>query len=324
MSSTSILLLSSASLVCFCIFLTVLLVVFKKQVCNKVTLPVLCKKESGGGGSSSPSGGGSGENIPGGGDSSGKPLAADAAKPGGEPGKAGDLFGKMVMTNFTFENNTPCNSMSSNNEKDLIPYVSVSLQFRYLKDKNGGPLKLNDWIFLKFLEGRVMPNKKKHTGWVRIDTYCGDMADDDYCFQDVSGGRYPLVDLYIGSFPKSGQKCDGKGGMIGPGGSGQEMTEVRFGPPPAGKAITSYGGAAKGPGACNDCVSACEIQTGLKGGECLNVPTPGNKDSSNALQNKCWWYWPQNNNEARTWCTPQNAAAGTYGINGKPAGAKAK
>lgn len=243
-------------------------------------------------------------------------FAADAAKPGGAVGASGTVYGKMVLTNFTYENNTPCASMSSASGKPLTPYVSVSVQFRFLKEKGGGPLKMGDHLFVKFLEGRTMPNGQKHTGWVRIDTFCGDMGDDSYCSQVYEGKTYPVLDLYIGAWGKSGQKCDGQGGMKGPGGRGQELTDVYFGPAPSGKLKSKYGGAAKGTVPCNDCVKACAAQTGMSLAACAaEIKLGQNRTPGTAVSNKCWWYTPQYNDEAKGWCTSANSV-GTPASNG--------
>lgn len=167
---------------------------------------------------------------------------------------------------------------------------------------------MGDHLFVKFLEGRTMPNGRKHTGWVRIDTFCGDMGDDSYCSQEWEGRKYPILDLYIGSWPKSGQKCNGNGEMTGPGGRGQELTEVMFGPAPADKFNTKYGGAAKGTVACNDCVRACVVQSGMSLAACAAEIKKGqNRTTAKQFQNKCWWYTPQYNDEARGWCNASNS-----------------
>ena len=164
---------------------------------------------------------------------------------------ASNKLGDFVMTWYTFQDNTPCNSTATSSEgRTLIPYVSVAVPSRYLKEK-GGTLNYGDQLFVRFLEGRVMPNGAKHTGWVQVDDYCGDKGDDSYCFQKVDGKKYPNVDLYIGDYTKSGMTCSG-----GPAGSGQEKTEVYKGPAPTNKLIKNYGGAAKGKGKCGDCKAA--------------------------------------------------------------------
>lgn len=162
----------------------------------------------------------------------------------------------FVMTWYSFQDNTPCNSTATASQRGLIPYVSVALPFRYMKDK-GGPLSYGDKIYVHYLDGRVMPNGSKHTGWVQIDDFCGDGGDDSYCFQRMNNTLYPNVDLYIGDFKASGMKCD----HTGPAGSGQELTKVTIGtPPPPGKWVTNYGGAATGTGPCGDCVAAKKEQ----------------------------------------------------------------
>ena len=193
-----------------------------------------------GGGSGTP-GGGSG--TPGGGSG---PTTVGAALPD-----------KFAVTFYTYQDNTPCNSSASSSGRRLIPYVSAAVPFRYLKEK-GGPLAYGDHLFVKFLEGRTMPNGRQHTGWVQLDDFCGDGGDDGYCFQDVGGKKVPPLDLYIGDWTKSGMRCDG-GSTAGPAGGGQELTEVRRGSGGA-KFVADYGGAEKGSGRCGDCGSAKKEQ----------------------------------------------------------------
>jgi hypothetical protein len=159
-------------------------------------------------------------------------------------------LGTFVLTWYSFQDNTPCNSSASSSGRRLIPFVSAAVPFRFLKS-HGGPLQYGDQIHVKFLEGRKMPNGKTHTGWLQVDDFCGDGGDDDYCFQRVHGQRYPNVDLYIGDYTSSNMTCNG-----GPAGSGQERTVVSTGPAPAGRMIRDYGGNEKGPGACGDCEAA--------------------------------------------------------------------
>lgn len=160
-----------------------------------------------------------------------------------------EKLGDFVLTWYTFQDNTPCNSMATASTRPLIPYVSVALPFRFLKSK-GGSLDYGDQLFIKFLQGRTMPNGTKHTGWVQIDDFCGDGGNDSYCYQTVGGQKYPNVDLYIGDYNKSGMNC----ASTGPAGDGQELTEVFRGT--SGGLVTNYGGVAKGPGKCGDCKAA--------------------------------------------------------------------
>lgn len=166
-------------------------------------------------------------------------------------------LGDYVMTWYSFQDNTPCNSTSAASGRPLVPYVSVAVPFRLLKPKGGGPLAYGDQLFVKFLENRVMPNGARHTGWVRVDDFCGDGGDDSYCYQTVQGTKYPNVDLYVGDYTLSGIQCDGSG----PAGRGQERTEVFLGPAPPGALVTSYGGAARGKGRCGDCSGARKEQS---------------------------------------------------------------
>lgn len=214
---------------------------------------------------------------------------------GGSGGGGPNDLKKVAMTYYNFEDNTPCNSTSTSSQRSLIPYVSVAVPFRFLKEF-GGTYNYGDQLHVKFLEGRKMPNGATHTGWVQIDDICGDNNDDTYCYQE----GLPNVDLYVGAWKSSGMKCN-NGTADGPGGGGQEMTEVVRGPAPAGKFIKSYGGVAKGSGKCDDCVSACMAVTGLSAAEC-KPPAGGNVGSNSKLQKHCWHYWPQNNAESKSWC----------------------
>lgn len=164
-------------------------------------------------------------------------------------------LGDFVMTWYTFQDNTPCNSTATASQRPLIPYVSVAVPFRFLKEK-GGDLNYGDKLFVSFLQNRTMPNGKKHTGWVQIDDFCGDGGNDSYCYQKVNGKKYPNVDLYIGDYTKSGLNCKNDG----PAGDGQELTKVSVGTPSADQWITDYGGAARGKGNCGDCSSAKQEQ----------------------------------------------------------------
>lgn len=172
---------------------------------------------------------------------------------GSGPLPPGTKLGTHVMTWYTFQDNTPCNTTATASGRPLTPYVSVALPFRFLQEKNPsqGKLRYGDQLFVQFLKGRTMPNGKKHTGWVRIDDFCGDHGKDDYCYQTMKGKSYPNVDLYIGDYTKSGMTCNG-----GPAGSGQEMTEVVLGPAPSGEFVDSYGGQATGQGKKCDCNAA--------------------------------------------------------------------
>lgn len=166
-------------------------------------------------------------------------------------------LGKYVLTWYSFQDNTPVNSALSASGRKLVPYVSVAVPFRLLKPF-GGKASYGDRLYVAFLDGRTMPNGHKHTGWVQIDDYCGDSGDDSYCFQTVSGAKYPNVDLYLGDFTKSGM--DPKA-CSGPAGNGQQLTDVATGDP-AGAWSADYGGKALGSGKCGDLSTAKPQQSG--------------------------------------------------------------
>lgn len=171
---------------------------------------------------------------------------------------SGTRLGTHVMTWYTFQSNTPCNTTVTGSGRSLQPYVSVAVPFTMLKERSpSGTLRYGDHLYLKFLDGRAMPNGKRHTGWVRIDDFCGDHGDDEYCYKNVDGKRHPSVDLYIGDWTQSKQTCNN-----GPAGSGMEKTEVVMGPAPPGKLVTDYGGATMGKGKKCDCADARAEQKG--------------------------------------------------------------
>jgi len=178
-------------------------------------------------------------------------------------------LGKYVVTWYSFQDNTPVNSSLSASGRELIPYVSVAVPFRLLK-AFGGSLDYGDKLYIEFLDGRAMPNGKKHSGWVQIDDFCGDSGDDSYCFQTVSGTKYPNTDLYIGDFTKSGMDPSA---CTGPAGSGQELTNVSTGAP-CDAWSADYGGRALGTGTCGDEPSAQARQSG-----CWNYTPPASSAS---------------------------------------------
>lgn len=186
---------------------------------------------------------------------SSSPDGAVAAADAGAPTKS--PAGKFVMTWYSFQDNTPVNSALSASGRKLVPLLSVAVPFRLLK-AFGGAWNYGDRLYVAFLDGRAMPNGTKHTGWVQIDDFCGDSGDDSYCFQTVSGAKYPNVDLYLGDFTKSGmdpKTCSG------PAGSGQELTDVATGNPGAAW-VAGYGGKALGSGKCGDLSTAKPQQAG--------------------------------------------------------------
>ena len=196
-----------------------------------------------------------------------RPDDPHGAYDGSAAGSGGDEplepWGDAVVTLYTFQDNSACNSMMTATGLPLVPYLSVALPFRFLTDFGGGPLSLGETIHVSFLQGRTMPDSSTHTGWVQIDDYCGDHGDDSYCLQ----GGLPNVDLYIGDWATSGMRCDasdlddgGSGGFSGPAGDGHEPTTVSFGPAPAGALTDSYGGNALGEGDCGDCAAARDVQ----------------------------------------------------------------
>jgi hypothetical protein len=79
----------------------------------------------------------------------------------------------------------------------------------------------------------------------------------------------------------------GTGSFRGPGGDGQEDTEVRFGPAPAGQFVESYGGRAIGEGRCGVCADGQRVQPPA-----------------------CWHYDPGDTNAEFCSCENSNGADG--------------
>jgi hypothetical protein len=184
---------------------------------------------------------------------------------GGGGGGHGAKWADAVVTQYTWQDNSACNSTMTASGRPLVPYVSVALPFRFVRPygPSNAPFRIGDTIFVRFLQGRVMPDGALHTGWVRIDDFCGDHGSDGYCFQH---GK-PNVDLYIGDWAHAAVTCVaqnpqqwGSGGFQGPGGRGQEPSEVFFGPAPTGSLVPSYGGRAQGAGRCGDCAFGRTVQ----------------------------------------------------------------
>ena len=140
----------------------------------------------------------------------------------------------VILTVYTFQDNTPNNSVESASGRELKAYRSVAVPFRFLK-KFGGNLSFGQNMQIKFLEGRKMPSGVLHNGWVTLDDFCGDNKKDSYCFQDCSLGKCANIDLFIGDFTAS-MTCDG-----GPGGNGTEETSVILGVAPPGALDVDYG-----------------------------------------------------------------------------------
>ena len=180
-----------------------------------------------------------------------------------------------VITFYSFQDNTPVNSLFTASGRPLKQYSSVAVPRRELK-MGGGKLDFGQKLWLAFLAGRTMPNGTKHTGWVQIDDFCGDAGDDTYCYQKLGSDAackpitdptcYPNVDLYIGDFSKSGfmptppSPDHPMGDCTGPSGSGQDLTDTYTGNPATFE--TNYGGALLGTGKCGDRQTARDQQYG--------------------------------------------------------------
>lgn len=178
----------------------------------------------------------------------------------------------FALTWYSWQDNTPCNSMRTASGNRLVPFISVAVPFRFLA-KFGGALNFGDLVFVPFLRDRVMPNSTRHTGYLVVTDFCGDNSDDSYCYSD-DGKNNPILDVYIGDYTKA--RMDKWSGPIG---SGQETVYPRFYKAAArGKHPSvipwSYGGQATGGGKCGDCTYA-------------NKQQPGAWDYSNDAQTRC-------------------------------------
>ncbi len=207
-------------------------------------------------------------------------------------------LGQHVLTWYSFQDNTPVNSLFSASGHLLTPYVSVAVPFTQIADCAGetpkpgqtcGTLNYGDKLFVPFLKDRLMPNGMKHTGWVVLDDYCGDGQDDTYCYQDPGDGKtYPNVDLYIGDFVKSGMGPCGDD-CTGPAGNGGELFDLFSGDPGA-SFVNDYGGAAIGTGKCGDRQTARDQQFGPPAG------SPFGTSSKPGSLTACWGYDGQGSN----------------------------
>ncbi|HXU83059.1 MAG TPA: hypothetical protein VN914_16805, partial [Polyangia bacterium] len=225
--------------------------------------------EGGSGGDGGSGGSGTGGKGTGGSGTGGKGSGGSGGSTGGAGGSTGGAGGgggvmvpagakkiaAHVITFYSFQDNTPVNSLFSASGRLPKQYSSVAVPRRELK-ANGGTLNFGDKLWLQFLAGRTMPNGTKHTGWVQVDDFCGDGSDDTYCYQQIDGKgpMYPNVDLYIGDFSKSGfmpvppSPDHPNGDCTGPSGSGQDLTDTYTGTPATFE--TNYGGAQLGTGKC--------------------------------------------------------------------------
>ncbi len=243
-------------------------------------------------GMSSDNGGSAGMSA-GGSSSCGQPDSSPSAPPAGAT-----ALGPHVLTWYSFQDNTPVNSLFSASGHLLTPYVSVAVPFTQITDCAGetpkvgqtcGTLNYGDKLYVPFLKDRVMPNGMKHTGWVELDDYCGDGQDDTYCFQDPGDGKtYPNVDLYIGDFVKSGMGPCGAD-CTGPAGNGGQLFDLFAGDAGA-DFINDYGGAAVGSGKCGDRQAARDQQFGPPAG------SPFGTSSKAGSLTACWGYDGQGSN----------------------------
>jgi hypothetical protein len=242
---------------------------------------------SSGGGRDGSAGGTGGSAVDGGGaDASSGEVGGPAT---GNPPPGAKKLVPHVLTWYTFQDNTPVNSLFSGSGRLLKPYSSVAVPRRELK-ANGGTLNYGDKLYIAFLDGRMMPNNTKHTGWVQVDDFCGDAGDDTYCYQMVPEGTFPNVDLYLGDFTKTGMMATATGDCNGPAGSGQELTDVYSGTPTSFQ--TNYGGATLGSGKCGDKLAARKEQKG--------TTDPG--------ESGCWGYDGQDSEADCSMCTSSTCA----------------
>jgi len=100
-----------------------------------------------------------------------------------------------------------------------------------------------------------MPNGV-HTGYVRVDDFCGDNSNDSYCFYKVGKKKVPGIDIYIGDITTSGYSTSGK--CDGPAGNGKTAVKLYIAgnAPENMRRTDGYGTRAKGTGRCGDHQSA--------------------------------------------------------------------
>jgi hypothetical protein len=254
---------------------------------------------SGGSAGSGGKAGGSGGSTGGAGGSTGG-VGGDVGGPDGGAAGSGDpvvppagatKIAQHVITFYSFQDNTPVNSLFTASGRTLKQFSSIAVPRRELK-ANGGTLNYGDKLWLSFLAGRTMPNGTKHTGWVQVDDFCGDGSDDTYCYQQIDGKgpMYPNADLYIGDFAKSGfmpippSPDHPNGDCTGPSGSGQDLTDVYKGTP--AKFETNYGGALLGTGKCGDRQTARDQQFGPPKG----APFGDEAKMTEGTLTACWGY----------------------------------
>ena len=246
----------------------------------------------GGKGGSEAGGNDAGGGDPGAGGTSGG--TGEAGGPAGGAPSGTTLIGPRALTWYTFQDNTPVNSLFSASGKLLIPYYSVAVPYTQMVNCLGkkvaagvkcGTLNYGDKLYVDFLKGRTMPNGKKHTGWVELMDYCGDYNDDGYCYQEDDKGNktVPNVDIYIGDFVKSGMK-PGTDECGGPAGNGSQPFNLSVGTPAAAELVKDYGGAAVGTGKCGDRQTARDQQYGPKAGVPFGMGDKGGTTTA------CWGY----------------------------------
>ncbi len=247
--------------------------------------------KGGSGGADTAGNGGSGNMTSGdAGDGSGGTSGGTTGGGGAPPGNT--ALGQYLLTWYSFQDNTPVNSLFSASGHLLIPFVSVAVPFTQLVNCAGekttkpcGTIKYGDKLYVPFLKDRVMPNGMKHTGWVVVDDYCGDGHQDDYCYPLFTDGKhYPIVDIYLGDFSKTGMKPV-NGECNGPVGNGEELFDLSAGTPPSGAFVNNYGGTALGTGKCGDRQAARDQQYGPPAGSPFGLD--GKSDGS---LTECWGY----------------------------------
>jgi hypothetical protein len=133
-----------------------------------------------------------------------------------------------------------------------------------------------------------------------VDDYCGDGADDSYCYIDDGSGdatKYPIIDIYLGDFKKSGM-ADVNGECIGPIGNGSQLTNASIGTP-GSLLLTDYGGAPIGTGKCGDRQAARNDQLGPPAGSPF-----GTDGVSDGTLTDCWGYDGQSDTSGCADCQP--------------------
>lgn len=122
--------------------------------------------------------------------------------PNPKPGKKTTCKGTVIMLSwYSWQNNSPCNSRISSSGKPLVPYKHVAVP----KSMHGA-FPLGTKLFIDGLRGKSTAGET-HSGWVEVADTCEETGSTTCYFQPPKS--LPLVKLYIGDFTKAKAKCLG-------------------------------------------------------------------------------------------------------------------